>query len=42
MSASYAYGDITTVDKDGQLNVYILAFPNKPWTDKDLDSLAPN
>ena len=42
MSASYAYGDITTVDKDGQLNIYILAFPNKPWTDKDLDTLAPN
>jgi hypothetical protein len=33
-------GDIVTVDENGVMRVYILAFPNKEWKEGDLDSLS--
>jgi len=32
-------GDIVTVDDNGVMRVYMLAFPNKGWKEEDLDSL---
>lgn len=34
-----AIGDIVTVDDNGVMRVYMLAFPNKGWKEEDLDSL---
>lgn len=34
--------DIVVVDKNGGIRIYILAFPDKPWTDQSLDEKAPN
>ena len=33
-----AFIDAISIDEDGRVNIYIMAFPSKMWTDEDLDN----